>query len=235
MNDVGYSADDFRKNDPWRIFRIMAEFVEGFEAMAHVENGVSVFGSARTPETDRYYQMARELGRLLTKAKFTVITGGGPGIMEAANRGAEEGGGASVGLNIDLPFEQEPNPYIGKLLSFRYFFCRKVMFSKYSRAIVAFPGGFGTMDELYEHLTLVQTMKIPPMPIILVGSAFWKGMLEWTEETLYREERYIGPKDLELFKLVDTPEEAMTLLRKWLRKTLPAVKKKIVRKHVPKK
>ncbi len=156
-------------------------------------------------------------------------------VWKTTSRGAEEAGGESVGLNIDLPFEQEPNPYIGHLLSFRYFFCRKVMFSKYSRAIVAFPGGFGTMDELFEHLTLVQTMKIPPMPIILVGSAFWKDMLDWAEKTLFREERYIGPKDLELLRVVDTPEEAMRELGKWLKKTAPAAKKKAARKHVPKK
>ncbi len=234
--DTGvFSADDFRKNDPWRIFRIMAEFVEGFEAMAHIGNGVSVFGSARTPEEDRYYVMARTLGRLLAEEKFTVITGGGPGIMEAANRGAQEAGGVSVGLNIDLPFEQDANPYIGKLLSFRYFFCRKVMFSKYSRAIIAFPGGFGTMDELFEHLTLVQTMKIPPMPIILVGRDFWKDLLAWFDKTLFREGKYIGESDLELVRLVDTPEEAMSTLREWLTLTEPAAKKKSVRMHVPKK
>ena len=228
------SADDFRKNDPWRIFRIMAEFVEGFEAMAHIKNGVSVFGSARTPETDRYYQMARKMGAMLAEEEFTVITGGGPGIMEAANRGAKEAGGVSVGLNIDLPFEQDPNPYIGKLLSFRYFFCRKVMFSKYSRAIIAFPGGFGTMDELFEHLTLVQTMKIPPMPIILVGVAFWKDLLAWTEKTLLQDERYISPQDMDLFTLVDTPEEAMAMLKEWLPRTAQSTKKKSGR-HVPKK
>ncbi len=225
MNADGYSAADFRKNDPWRIFRIMAEFVEGFETMGSIENGVSVFGSARTPETDRYYAMARKMGSLLAKEKFTVITGGGPGIMEAANRGAKEAGGVSVGLNIDLPFEQDANPYIGKLLSFRYFFCRKVMFSKYSRAIIAFPGGFGTMDELFEHLTLVQTLKIQPMPIILVGASFWKDMVAWTEKTLLGE-KYISPNDMELFKLVDTPEEAMAALKKWLAKTAPSAKKK---------
>lgn len=211
--DSEYAADDFRNMDPWRIFRIMAEFVEGFEAMAQIANGVSVFGSARTPETDRYYRMAVELGRELTLAGHTVITGGGPGIMEAANRGAKEARGLSVGLNIDLPFEQKPNPYIGKLLSFRYFFCRKVMFSKYSKAVVVFPGGFGTMDELFEHLTLVQTRKISVLPIILVGTSFWKGCIDWITKSLLEDEHYIAPGDMQLFDLVDSVEEVMTLLR----------------------
>ena len=214
--DTMLGADDFRKMDPWRIFRIMAEFVEGFEAMAQVENGISVFGSARTPEDDRYYQMARDLGGKLTKEGYTVITGGGPGIMEAANRGAQEAGGVSVGLNIDLPFEQKPNPYIGKMLSFRYFFCRKVMFAKYSRALVAFPGGFGTLDELFEHITLVQTMKIPPMPIVLVGAEFWKDMLIWVENMLLKQESYISPEDMHLFKVADSATEAMDILRQWV-------------------
>lgn len=225
-------GDDFRKMDPWRIFRIMAEFVEGFEAMAQIDNGISIFGSARTPENDKYYQMARELAGRLTKDGYTVITGGGPGIMEAANRGAKEAGGVSVGLNIDLPYEQDPNPYIGKLLSFRYFFCRKVMFSKYSQAIVTFPGGFGTLDELFEHMTLVQTMKIPPMPIILVGKDFWKDMLSWVEKTVLEREQYIGPADMELFKVVDSVEEAEAALKEWLPLTLPSRQSG---KYMPKK
>ncbi len=230
--ETTFSGDDFRKMDPWRIFRIMSEFVEGFEAMAQVERGVSIFGSARTPEKDPYYKMARELGALLTRDGFTVITGGGPGIMEAANRGAKEAGGKSVGLNIDLPFEQDPNPYIGTLLSFRYFFCRKVMFSKYSQAIITFPGGFGTLDELYEHLTLVQTRKIPALPVILVGSSFWKGALEWLEKTVLAQERYISPGDLELYKLVDSADEAFRALKEWLPRTRAA---RASGRHVPKK
>ena len=212
--DSMIAGDDFRKMDPWRIFRIMAEFVEGFEAMAQIENGISVFGSARTPEDDRYYKMARDLGSKLTRGGYTVITGGGPGIMEAANRGAEDVGGMSVGLNIDLPFEQKPNKHIGKLLSFRYFFCRKVMFAKYSKAIVAFPGGFGTMDELFEHLTLVQTMKINPLPVVLVGSSFWKGVIDWMREELLGRENYIGADDLSLVNVADTVEEVMDVLLK---------------------
>lgn len=208
-------ADDFRNMDSWRIFRIMAEFVEGFETMAQIENGISVFGSARTPESDTYYAMAVELARELTRAGYTVITGGGPGIMEAANRGAKEAGGVSVGLNIDLPFEQQPNPYIGKLISFRYFFCRKVMFAKYSRAIVAFPGGFGTLDELFEHLTLVQTMKIPPMPIVLVGAEFWGGMLEWINARMREGEKFISAGDTSLFKVADSVADVMGILKDW--------------------
>ena len=233
--DTGFANDDFRKMEPWRIFRIMAEFVEGFEAMAQIENGVSIFGSARTPENDRYYRMARELAGILTRDGFTVITGGGPGIMEAANRGAKEAGGSSVGLNIDLPFEQEANPYIGKLLSFRYFFCRKVMFAKYSRALVAFPGGFGTLDELFEHMTLVQTMKIPPMPIVLVGRDFWRGMLEWTDKALLHGEGYISPNDMNLFRVVDTPDEAAAVLREWLPLTDAETARRNSGRHVPKK
>ncbi len=230
--ETTFGGDDFRKMDPWRIFRIMAEFVEGFEAMAQVERGVSIFGSARTPEKDPFYQMARELGALLTRDGFTVITGGGPGIMAAANRGAKEAGGSSIGLNINLPFEQDANPYIGTLLSFRYFFCRKVMFSKYSQAVITFPGGFGTLDELYEHLTLVQTKKIPTMPIILVGSSFWRGAIEWLEKTVLAQERYISPGDLELFKVVDSAEEAFSTLKEWLPRTRTA---RTSGRHVPKK
>ncbi|MDR1520488.1 MAG: TIGR00730 family Rossman fold protein [Planctomycetota bacterium] len=211
-----YAADDFRNLDPWRIFRIMAEFVEGFEAMARITNGVSVFGSARTREDNSYYQMAAEMGRKLTLAGYTVITGGGPGIMEAANRGASEAGGRSIGLNIDLPYEQKPNPYIGQLLSFRYFFCRKVMFAKYSRALVAFPGGFGTLDELFEHITLAQTGKIPCLPIVMVGAAFWRGMLAWIRETLLEREKCVGPEDMSLFRVVDSVDEGMAVLKEWI-------------------
>ncbi|MCD8139642.1 MAG: TIGR00730 family Rossman fold protein [Planctomycetaceae bacterium] len=235
MDNSNFMTDDFRKMDPWRIFRIMAEFVEGFEVMAHIQNGISIFGSARTPHADRYYEMARTLAHDLTVDGFTVITGGGPGIMEAANRGAKEAGGSSVGLNIDLPFEQEPNPYIGKLLSFRYFFCRKVMFAKYSQALIAFPGGFGTMDELFEHLTLVQTMKIPAMPIILVGKGFWSGMLDWVHKTLLTSEDYISPKDLELFRVADSAEETADILKQWLNDSQEEMAKHISGRHVPKK
>ncbi len=217
---TGYAADDFRKMDPWRIFRIMSEFVAGFEQMAQIENGISIFGSARTPETDRYYKLATELASTLTLAGYTVITGGGPGIMEAANKGASEAKGVSVGLNIDLPFEQKPNPFITKLLSFRYFFCRKVMFAKYSKGIIVFPGGYGTLDELFEHLTLVQTMKISPLPVILVGREFWGGMIDWVKSTLLEREKYISPEDIFLFKEADTVEETVGILQEWMGKTI---------------
>lgn len=216
-NSNKYELDDFRNLDPWRIFRIMAEFVDGFESMAKIDNGVSVFGSARTPPEDKYYKMAVNLGRDLAMEGYTVITGGGPGIMEAANRGAREANGVSVGLNIDLPFEQKPNPFISKLLSFRYFFCRKVMFSKYSRVIITFPGGFGTMDELFEHLTLVQTLKIPPLPIILVGRKFWGGMLAWIEDELVAQ-KLISTEDLKLYDIADNPSEVMEILNEKLKK-----------------
>jgi uncharacterized protein (TIGR00730 family) len=201
--------EDFRSMDPWRIFRIMAEFVEGFEEMAKVRPAVSIFGSARTPPEHPYYKWGEEVARLLSGAGFNIITGGGPGIMEAANKGAHAGvRGQSVGLNIDLPFEQKPNTYIQKLLSFRYFFCRKVMFSKYSCAIVVLPGGFGTMDELFENLTLVQTNKIPPMPIVLMGKDYWQGLVDWLNEIMCRRESNIGPEDMRLVEVTDDPEEA---------------------------
>lgn len=205
---------DFRNMDTWRIFRIMAEFVEGFEEMAIIEHGVSIFGSARTKPGTQYYEMAVDIARRLSDSGYHIITGGGPGIMEAANKGAKEGQGRgiSVGLNIDLPFEQAPNPYIEKLLNFRYFFCRKVMFSKYSCAIVTLPGGFGTLDELFEHLTLVQTEKIPPMPIIMVGKKYWEGIFEWVRETMLEEEGNISPEDLDLYSITDDLDEVVATI-----------------------
>lgn len=201
---------DFRDMDPWRIFRIMAEFVDGFEEMATVEPAISIFGSARTKETHPHYKMAREVAARLSAEGIHIITGGGPGIMEAANRGAKEGGrGLSIGLNIDLPFEQEPNPYIEKLLDFRYFFVRKVMFSKYSRGLICMPGGFGTLDEMFENLTLVQTKKVPPMPIVLMGSEYWGGLLGWLRETMLGE-AYISPEDMDLMLVTDDIDAAVT-------------------------
>jgi uncharacterized protein (TIGR00730 family) len=208
-----YGDDDFRNLDTWRLFRIMAEFVDGFEGLAKITNGITVFGSARIKEKDPYYQLAMELGSELAKAGYSVITGGGPGIMEAANRGAHQAGGHSIGLNIALPFEQTANPYIDKLLSFRYFFCRKVMFSKYSRAIVAFPGGFGTMDELFENITLIQTQKIRPMPCILVGRDFWQDLISWLKSSLLGR-GLISAEDLAICPLVETVPEAMEILKK---------------------
>ena len=204
---------DFMPADSWRILRIMSEFVESFDTMNHGSRMlVSVFGSARTSEENADYISARKLGNLLVDAGYGVITGGGPGIMEAASRGAYESGGVSIGLNIELPMEQNPNKYQTKSLSFRYFFVRKVCFLKYSTAIIVYPGGFGTLDELSEVLTMVQTGKINMIPIIFVDRAFWGGMIEWFKNTLVKE-GMINPDDVDLFTLVDTAEEAVKYLK----------------------
>ncbi|HEY9284974.1 MAG TPA: TIGR00730 family Rossman fold protein [Pyrinomonadaceae bacterium] len=205
------SPDEFTRSDTWRVFRIMGEFVEGFDELAATTRGVSVFGSARTPPAHPYYSMARECGALLAAAGFTVITGGGPGIMEAANRGAFEAGGVSIGCNIELPFEQHANPYLTRSLTFDYFFVRKTMFVKYSSAFVIFPGGFGTLDELFEALTLIQTRKIKNFPVVLVGSEYWGGMMTWIKEKLLAE-KMIGDADLGLLKLTDSPSEAVEII-----------------------
>ena len=199
--------------DVWRIFRIMAEFVEGFETMARVPAAVSVFGSARTKPGEKYYEMAVAMGAALAKRKFGVITGGGPGIMEAANKGAREAGGMSVGLNISLPMEQKSNPFQTISLNHHYFFVRKVMFIKYSHAFVCFPGGFGTMDELFESLTLIQTMKIDPFPVILMGSEFWSGLGEWLREMHAERFQTIHETDLNLFHMMDDVDEAAEYIR----------------------
>ena len=203
--------DDFTRTDTWRVFRIMGEFVEGFDELATVTRGVSVFGSARTRPEDPFYEAARETGELLVKAGFAVITGGGPGIMEAANRGAFEAGGLSVGCNIELPFEQRPNTYQTRSLSFKYFFVRKTMFVKYSNAFIIFPGGFGTLDELFESLTLIQTRKIRNFPVILYGSEYWELMLRWVRESMLAAGN-ISPEDLDLLHLTDTPAESVEII-----------------------
>jgi len=195
--------------ETWRIFRIIAEFVEGFDVMSRVGPAVSVFGSARIRPDDRYYQLAVELGRRLVEEKFAVITGGGPGIMEAANKGAFEAGGASVGANIFLPVEQKSNPYQNISLEFHHFFARKVMFVKYAVAFVCFPGGFGTMDEFFESMTLIQTGKASRFPIVLIGTDFWKDLVEWMRGTLLQKFSTISPEDLNLFMLTDDTEEAV--------------------------
>ena len=205
------SPDEFTRSDTWRVFRIMGEFVEGFDELAATTRGVSVFGSARTPPSHPYYRMAQECGALLAEAGFTVITGGGPGIMEAANRGAFEAGGTSIGCNIELPFEQHENPYLTRSLTFDYFFVRKTMFVKYSTAFVIFPGGFGTLDELFEALTLIQTRKIKNFPVVLVGSEYWGGMVSWIKDKLLAE-RMIADPDLGLLKLTDSPSEAVEII-----------------------
>ncbi len=210
-----YVLEGLQAKESWRLFRILAEFVEGFEVLPRVYPGVTIFGSARTKPDDPDYQKAEKLAELLVRAGFSVITGGGPGIMEAANKGARNAGGYSVGLNIRLPMEQEPNPYANIKLEFRYFFVRKVMLAKYSVGFVFFPGGFGTMDEMFEILTLVQTRKIRPVPIVLVDKQFWKPLVSWFTKTLIPENK-ISPQDLEIFKVLDEPEEIVNHIKEKL-------------------
>jgi uncharacterized protein (TIGR00730 family) len=211
--------NDIKATDSWQIFKIMSEFVEGFEKMAQIGPCVSVFGSARTKESNKYYKHAEEIAFKLTRAGYGVISGGGPGIMEAANKGAKAGGGKSVGLNIELPFEQHPNIYIDndKLVSFKYFFVRKVMFLKYSQGFVAMPGGFGTIDELAEALTLIQTNKIAKFPIILFGSDYWTGLVDWIKKTMLTEGN-ISPDDINLFKITDSSDEVITIINEFYSK-----------------
>ena len=203
--------DEFTRSDTWRVFRIMGEFVEGFDELATVDRGVAIFGSARTPADSPFYAAAQETAALLVEAGFAVITGGGPGIMEASNRGALDAGGVSIGCNIELPFEQQPNPYQTRSLTFKYFFVRKTMFVKYSTAFIIFPGGFGTLDELFEALTLIQTRKIRNFPVVLFGSEFWGGMMRWVEEQLLGS-KYIAEGDLRLLHLTDSPSEVVDIV-----------------------
>jgi uncharacterized protein (TIGR00730 family) len=204
-------TDDFKPSASWRVFRIMGEFVDGFDELAYITNGVSIFGSARTHPSDPYYQAAEETGRLLAQAGFTVITGGGPGIMEAGNKGAFEAGGKSIGCNIELPFEQSPNRYQTKSLSFNYFFVRKTMFIKFSNAYIIFPGGFGTLDELFESLTLIQTRKIRNFPVVLFGSQYWQGLVQWISSTMLKAGN-ISEEDLLLMHLTDSPQDAVNFI-----------------------
>lgn len=205
--------ENFIDGDTWRIFRIMSEFVEGFETMSRVGPGVSVFGSARTPRHDTYYHKARKLGAMLAEKHFTVITGGGGGIMEAANRGAFDMRGNSVGLNIDLPMEQQSNPYANIQLNFRYFFARLMMFMKYSVSFVCFPGGFGTLHEFYNAMTLIQTGKAERFPVVLIGRSFWRGQVEWIQSTLLQRGRQkIDKEDLSLFTVTDSLTEAVRII-----------------------
>jgi len=201
----------FVHTDPWRVLRIMGEFVEGFDTLSDVRLAVTIFGSARTKPDDVYYDKAVETTRLLAKQGFPIITGGGPGIMEAANRGAQEGNGLSIGCNIELPFEQGTNPYVERSINFRYFFVRKTMFVKYSTAFIVFPGGFGTMDELFEALTLIQTGKVKNFPLVLFGREYWRGLCEWLAERVAGEGK-IDAKDLNLFHVTDDPAEAVALV-----------------------
>lgn len=197
------------KGDSWRVFRIMGEFVEGFDELTHLGPAVSIFGSARTPPEDPFYQKCVDTARLLGEAGFSIITGGGPGMMQAANKGAHEAGVPSVGLNIELPFEQDLNPYADLKIHFRYFFVRKTMFVKYAQAFVIFPGGFGTLDELFESLTLIQTGKIRDFPLVLFGSDYWGGLLKWLKETVQKDGK-ISSGDLDLIKVTDSPREAVS-------------------------
>jgi len=201
----------FQKSDSWRVLRIMGEFVWGFDNLADVIDGVTIFGSARTTPTDPYYAKAVETAMLLAQAGIPVLTGGGPGIMEAANRGAKEAGGLSIGCNIELPFEQGTNLFLSRSLNFKFFFVRKTMFVKYATAFIVFPGGYGTLDELFEALTLIQTGKVKHFPVILFGSVYWAGLVEWLTRTV-AEERKINPTDLLLFRVTDDPAEAARIV-----------------------
>jgi len=197
------------QEDTWRLFRIMAEFVEGFETLSRIGPCVTIFGSARTQKNHKYYQMTVKVARLAAQNGYGVITGGGPGIMEAANKGAAMEHGTSIGLNIQLPFEQKANRYIKQLLNFRHFFCRKVMFLKYTSAVIILPGGFGTMDEMFETLTLVQTHKVETLPLILMGKSYWRGLLRWLEQTVRLQYGYISLADTKLIKITDDPHDAI--------------------------
>ncbi len=202
---------EIKSTDSWNIFKVMSEFVDGYDTLARIGPCVSIFGSARTLQSNPYYKLGEEIAGKLSKAGYGIITDGGPGIMEAANKGAKQAGGKSVGLNINLPFEQYPNDYIDydKLINFKFFFVRKVMFMKYAQGFIVLPGGFGTLDELFEALTLVQTMKVGKFPIVLVGQSFWGGLVDWIKNTMLLQENNIHPKDMFLFKVVDTADEAV--------------------------
>ena len=218
----GWSDNEVMTKDSWQIFKIMSEFVEGFERMAKIEPCVTIFGSARTKPEEPYYKQAEQIAENLVKKGYGIITGGGPGIMEAGNKGARNGGGTSVGLNIVLPFEQSSNPYIdrARLLDFDYFFVRKVMFMKYSQGFIVMPGGFGTMDELFEALTLIQTEKIARFPIVLVGKEFWEGGVDWIKKIFRDKFKTIGPDDLDLFLVTDDSDEAVDHIVKFYSKYL---------------
>lgn len=214
------SWNEIKTNDSWAIFKIMSEFVNGYEKMGRIGPCVSIFGSARTKSDDKYYLLTEEIANKISKAGYGVISGGGPGIMEAANKGAHLGGGVSVGLNIELPFEQHFNPYIDhdKNLQFDYFFVRKVMFVKYSQGFVVMPGGFGTLDELFEAITLIQTKKIGKFPIILVGTEFWSGLFEWVKNVLLEKYHNVSAEDMNLIKIVDTADEVVEIIDNFYRK-----------------
>lgn len=215
MEEKQYVIDALSVNESWRVFRIMAEIVEGVETLSRVHNAVTIFGSARVKPDNIYYQQTEKLAGLLVKEGFSVITGGGPGIMEAANKGAAEAGGQSVGMNIKLPFEQKPNPYANLHIEYKYFFVRKVMFIKYAVAYVIMPGGFGTMDEFFEALTLIQTRKTKPFPVILMGRPYWQGLIDWLKDRMLAEGKIL-PADMDLIQVMDEPEDVVKLIKKYV-------------------
>ena len=220
MDKFNGQINHFYVEDTWRVFRIISEFVEGFEELSEIGPAITVFGSARASRESKDYESARRLARLAVEHGYAVITGGGPGIMEAANRGAKEAGGDSIGLNIEIPLEQQPNKYVTKLISFRYFFVRKVMLVKYAKAFVVYPGGYGTFDELFESLTLIQTHKISRFPIVLMRSRYWEGLIDWLRKTVLRN-RKISPEDLDLFSLAEEPEEACDIIEDFYANVVP--------------
>jgi len=209
--------DDFTREDTWRMFRIMSEFVDGFEILSQVGKAVSIFGSSRSKPDNKYYKKAEEVAYLLAKAGYAVITGGGPGIMEAGNKGTRRAKGKSIGLNIEIPTEQKANPYIDTLLDFHYFFVRKVMFVKYAKAFVIMPGGYGTFDEFFEAINLIQTKRIPRFPVIVFGREYWQDMLDWLKGTVLKNGN-ISPEDLELFKVTDDPKEVVKIIKAFYKK-----------------
>lgn len=215
MDEKQYLVDALSKEESWRVFRIMAEFVDGIESLSEVRNAVSIFGSARANADDPYYKKAELLARRLAEKGFGVITGGGPGIMEAANKGAAEAGGTSVGMNIHLPFEQKPNSYANISIDYKYFFIRKVMFVKYAMAYIVLPGGFGTMDEFFEALTLIQTKRIRSFPVVLMGSEYWGGLLDWLKKTMLGAEM-ISRDDLDYIQVIDDPDEVVKHIQKFV-------------------
>ena len=209
--------EDFTREDPWRIFRIMSEFVEGFEVLSKMDKAVSIFGSARTKPNDLHYKLGEEVAYHMAKAGYAVITGSGPGLMEAANKGAKRAGGHSIGLNIHIPCEQKPNQYVDTLLDFRYFFIRKVMFVKYAKAFVILPGGYGTLDEFFEAINLIQTARIPKFPVVLFNSQYWEGLLDWLKNIVLKHGN-ISKIDLDIFTLVDKPKEVAEVVKKFYEK-----------------
>lgn len=209
-----YIINELKKEESWRLFRIIGDFIDGFEFMPEYQPSVTIFGSAKVKEGDYYYEKARELGKTLSEKGFTVVTGGGPGIMEAANRGAFESGGISIGLNIRLPKEQKPNPYLTHTLNFHYFFARKVMLVKYATAFIFFPGGYGTLDELFETLTLIQTQKLKPFPVIMFGKEYWEGLQKWLMDCVV-ESGYIDREDLSIFTITDSIDQTIDIVEKF--------------------